>query len=77
VAAAAERSAGLASPMVILGCAHPAKFPAHVERASGVAPALPTDMAGLLTAEEQYQHLPADYGAISGHIARTIAERRG
>ena len=76
VAAATERSAGLASPMVILGCAHPAKFPADVERASALVPTLPANMAGLLTAEEQFQHLPADYGAISGHIARTIAERQ-
>ena len=34
-------NAGDATPMVVLGTAHPAKFPAAVEAASGVSPALP------------------------------------
>lgn len=57
--AAAESCADSTSPVVILSTAHPAKFPAAVEEACGVTPALPTHMAGLMEAQERCAVLPA------------------
>jgi threonine synthase len=56
--AAAESCVGDA-PVVVLATAHPAKFPAAVEAACGLTPALPPHMAGLMEAEERCDVLPA------------------
>lgn len=52
-AAEACAKANSAAPVVVLSTAHPAKFPAAVEKACGIAPALPPHMAGLMEAEER------------------------
>jgi threonine synthase len=39
---------GRDAPMVALACAHPAKFPEAVERATGIRPALPPALGDLL-----------------------------
>jgi threonine synthase len=57
-----------ATPMVVLGTAHPAKFPDAVERASGVRPALPPHLADLMDRPERFTVLPAEQGAIEGFI---------
>src|SRR5690606_32540725 len=41
-------------PMVVLSTAHPAKFPAAVEAASGVRPALPTWLGDLMNRQERF-----------------------
>lgn len=48
-----------ASPVVVLSTAHPAKFPAAVEQACGITPALPPHMDGLMEAEERCTVLAA------------------
>jgi threonine synthase len=48
-----------AAPMVVLSTAHPAKFPAAVEQACGITPALPPHMDGLMDAEERCTVMPA------------------
>ena len=66
------------SPMVVLGTAHPAKFPDAVQAASGVYPALPSWLAGLMDAEERYTVLPSDLKMVEDHISRHArAARQG
>lgn len=52
-------------PTVTLSTAHPAKFPAAVEAASGQSPGLPAWMADLHERPERFTVLPADVGAVS------------
>ncbi|MBA5778391.1 threonine synthase [Stappia sp. F7233] len=59
-----------AVPMVVLGTAHPAKFPDAVEKACGVRPGLPARLEHILTDEERMTVLPADQGVIEDHVAR-------
>jgi threonine synthase len=61
-------------PMITLATAHPAKFPAAVEKASGVFAPLPQRMADLYERPERVTRIANDLGAmkdfIRGHIAR-------
>ncbi|MER8456942.1 threonine synthase [Mesorhizobium sp. M0915] len=66
---AAGKAAGEV-PMVVLGTAHPAKFPAAVEAASGVSPALPAWLGGLMSAEEKYTVLPSDLKMVEDYVGR-------
>ena len=66
--AVARRQAPSPSPMVTLATAHPAKFPAAVEEASGVRPALPPRLAHLLTAEERFTVQPNSSQAVRAFI---------
>ncbi|MEJ8473511.1 threonine synthase [Roseibium algae] len=56
------------TPMIILGTAHPAKFPDAVEAACGVRPELPLELQPMMTAEERQEVLPAEQDAIERHI---------
>jgi threonine synthase len=60
-----------ATPVVALGTAHPAKFPAAVAAASGVTPALPAHLADLMERKERFSQLPND----QSKLERFIAER--
>ena len=60
----------MAVPMVVLGTAHPAKFPAAVEAACGVSPGLPAWLAGMMTAEERYTVLPSGIKMVEDYIDR-------
>jgi threonine synthase len=55
-------------PMIVLGTAHPAKFPDAVEAASGVRPQLPEWLADLDRRPERVIRLPVDQRAIEHHI---------
>ncbi|MER9072041.1 threonine synthase [Mesorhizobium sp. M0904] len=66
---AAGKTAGEV-PMVVLGTAHPAKFPVAVEAASGVSPALPAWLGGLMSAEEKYTVLPSDLKMVEDYLGR-------
>jgi len=70
--AAHERGA----PMIALGCAHPAKFPDAVERATGVRPGLPPPLADLLERHERIVVLPNEIGTVSRFV-RAHARRAG
>ncbi len=72
VAARQERTA----PVVILGTAHPAKFPAAVEAACGVKPTLPGWLGGLMQAKENYTVLPSDLKMMEDHIGRRARAAR-
>ncbi|MBZ9797563.1 threonine synthase [Mesorhizobium sp. ES1-4] len=72
---AAGKAAG-ATPMVVLGTAHPAKFPAAVEAASGISPALPAWLGGLMTFEEKYTVLPSDLKMVEDYVSRRARAAR-
>ena len=61
-------SAGV--PMIVLATAHPAKFPAAVEAASGIAPALPDWLKGLMEKPENFTVLPSDLKMVEDHVSR-------
>lgn len=66
------------SPMVVLATAHPAKFPAAVEAACGVTPALPAWLSGLMEAPEKFTVLPSDLKMVEDHLSRQArAARQG
>jgi threonine synthase len=56
------------APMVALACAHPAKFPDAVERATGVRPALPAALADLFDRRERMTVLPNNQAAVTRYI---------
>jgi threonine synthase len=58
-----------AMPMVVLGTAHPAKFPDAVEKAIGLRPALPAHLADLMARPERLVRLPNDQGEVERFIA--------
>jgi threonine synthase len=76
IAFAAARRGGLDAPVVTLATAHPAKFPAAVERATGVRPTLPPRVGDLFEREERYATLPATFEAVTGHIAERATPRQ-
>nr|WP_028739835.1 threonine synthase [Rhizobium mongolense] len=58
------------TPMVTLATAHPAKFSAAVKSASGIDPALPTWLAGLMLKEERFQVVDPELKALEGFIGK-------
>ena len=56
-------------PIISLACAHPAKFPDAVNKATGSYPALPAQLDDLLEKKEHTVVLPNDFDAISNYIA--------
>ncbi len=61
------------TPMVTLATAHPAKFPAAVEEATGVHPPLPPRMADLYERPERVTRAANDLSAIQAIIKERIA----
>jgi threonine synthase len=68
VAVAEKDTCDPSTPMVVLGTAHPAKFPDAVEAACGVRPALPQWLAELDQRPERVTILPVDPIAVERHI---------
>ncbi len=56
------------SPMVVLATAHPAKFPDAVFKATGVNPALPEKLKGLMERQESFTVLPNSAEAVKSLI---------
>ncbi|MGR3623313.1 threonine synthase [Pseudophaeobacter sp.] len=63
-----------AVPMITLATAHPAKFPAAVEKASGQYPDLPERMADLYDRDERISQVANDLTAIEDHIRKNIQQ---
>ena len=57
-----------ATPMVVLGTAHPAKFPDAVEKAIGLRPKLPDHLADLLSRKERFTVLANDTGEVQKFV---------
>ena len=66
-----------ATPMIVLGTAHPAKFPAAVKAASGVTPALPAHLADLMERQERFTLLPNDQSAVEAFVRAKARAVRG
>ncbi len=66
---ARQRQTGSNAPMVVLGTAHPAKFPDAVEAACGVRPALPARHRDLMAGEERFTVLPNAQEAVETFIS--------
>jgi len=76
----ANRMAPSATPMVTLSTAHPAKFPAAVEAATGIKPELPAWLGDFMDREEHFSVLPNDTEAVARFVearARAVEERAG
>jgi len=54
---------------VILGTAHPAKFPDAVEKACGVRPALPAWLGDLMSKAERFDVLPSDAKIVEDYVS--------
>ncbi len=57
-----------ATPMVALSTAHPAKFGAAVEKATGQNPALPAHLAGLMDKPERFTVLANDQAVVEAFV---------
>ena len=66
-----------ATPQVVLGTAHPAKFPAAVKGASGVTPALPAHLADLMERKEHFTVLANDPAEIERFIRTNARAVKG
>lgn len=64
-------------PTVVLGTAHPAKFPEAVRTATGVEPELPPELADLGEREEFYEVLPADFAVVRDYVLANARLGRG
>ena len=62
-----------ATPMITLATAHPAKFPAAVEQATGEHPPLPSRMADLYDRPERVTRIANDLSALQEHIKGQIS----
>ena len=56
------------TPVITLATAHPAKFPAAFERATGIRPALPAHVAPILDKDEYFTRLPDDLTTVQDFI---------
>lgn len=66
-------SRGTRTPLVVLGTAHAAKFPDAIEAATGLRPALPPHLAGLMERPEHFSVLPNDQGEIERFIGAAVS----
>jgi len=65
-----------ATPSVVLGTAHPAKFPDAVREACGQDPGLPAWMGDLMQRDEKFATLPSDQKMLEDHIGRLKSASR-
>lgn len=74
-AARAQLAAHKQVPMIVLGTAHPAKFPAAVERATGVKPQLPAHLAAIFARKENFAVLANDQAKIEAYMRECLSAR--
>ncbi len=77
VAVAEKEIRDPAMPMIVLGTAHPAKFPDTVEAACGVRPSLPEWLHDLPTRRERVKAMPADQAAVERFILSASRAAQG
>ena len=59
-------------PVISLACAHPAKFPAAVEAATGTFPALPESLADLMSRQDAMMHCDNDMAAVQSVVHKNM-----
>lgn len=57
-------------PMIVLGTAHPAKFPDAVKQATGIEPRLPLWLGDLMSRKENFTPLSSDLKIIEDYISK-------
>ncbi len=62
-----------AVPVVALATAHPAKFPAAVQAASGIHPALPDRLSDLFDRPERYTVMPNDVARLEHYVREKVS----
>src|SRR5262249_60870009 len=77
VAVAEKESRDPATPMVVLGTAHAAKFPEAVEAACKLHPPLPEWLADLHARPERVTTPPVGQSAVAHHIRSTRRAAQG
>lgn len=77
VGVAVARKHKVKPPYVMLGTAHPAKFPDAVAKAAGVRPALPARLSDLMSRKERFDVLPADVQAVARYVTERSRVREG
>lgn len=73
IAAARVQRRDRSVPMITLATAHPAKFPDAIEDATGMRPALPERLAGMLDGEERCDVLANDFDTVSAYVSERAA----
>src|SRR5262249_13399389 len=73
--AVAENGGDTGAPTVVVSTAHPAKFPDAVERATGILPALPPRLAGIMGRPEHFTPAPNDLQGIKNFIRARARQR--
>lgn len=68
----AERNPAV--PLVALACAHPAKFPDAVEKATGIRPPLPAHIADLYDRKEIFTVLPNDQSQLQDFVRKNVGK---
>ncbi|HEU5046334.1 MAG TPA: threonine synthase [Rickettsiales bacterium] len=68
VAVARKLNPSPVSPVVTLATAHPAKFPDAVKKATGIHPALPEHVAGIMDMKERLEVVANDFATIKQSI---------
>lgn len=72
LAAQKEMERDPATPMVMLACAHPAKFPEAVRQATGIDPLTPSRLDAVRTKAEHLSVLPCDIDRVQRYIRGNI-----
>ena len=75
VAAAWREQRVCERPVVVMGTAHPAKFPNFVKRASNQHPPVPARLAAQLERDERYDVLPNDAAQLARYVAARTRAR--
>jgi len=60
--------------MLVLGTAHPCKFPESVKEATGVEPKIPESIKNILNKKESYDKLDDNIDVVKNHILERINE---
>lgn len=71
-AAKKARAAGQKGPLVVLACAHPAKFPEAVRTATGIDPATPARLDAILKGTERFSVLANDYEHLKAYLSAHV-----
>ncbi len=64
----------LAVPLVALACAHPAKFPDAVEKATGIRPPLPPHLSDLYDRKEIFTVLPNEQNQLQDFVRKNVGK---
>ncbi len=71
----AAQVADISGAVVVMACAHPAKFPDAVQKATGVYPGLPPHLADLYERPEYMDIVPNDLGTLKNFVKERVSKK--